>query len=109
MPAVARVNVDLAGGLITGNLAPAVFVNGSPVAVAGAAIAAHGDSPHAAAVMAAGSPTVYAGGIPVCRFGDPATCNHVAGPGSANVFADEGFAVGSLLDINLILDLSPIA
>lgn len=86
MGGIARVGVDTAGGTITGNLAPTVFVNGSPVAVIGAAIAGHGKAPHAAPTMAAGSGTVKAQGIGVCRAGDAATCGHAAS-GSGNVTA----------------------
>ena len=51
MPGISRVGVDKAGGVVVGNLAPTVFVNGSPIVVKGAAIAGHGRSPHDAPVM----------------------------------------------------------
>lgn len=86
MPGVSRAGLDMAGGTIVGVLVPSVFVNGANIVVVGATIEGHGLPPHAAPVMAAGSGTVYAGGIPVCRAGDPATCGHVA-TGSGNVFA----------------------
>jgi uncharacterized Zn-binding protein involved in type VI secretion len=86
VPGVARVNQDTAGGTITGALVPSVRINSQPVAVIGAAVAPHGDSPHNAATMATGSATVKAGGFKVCRAGDTATCGHAA-TGSGNVRA----------------------
>lgn len=86
MPGVSRINQDAAGGLIVGNLAPTVIINGTPVAVIGAAVQGHGPAPHAAPVMAEGSGSVFAHGIPVCRLGDAATCGHTAS-GSGDVFA----------------------
>lgn len=83
MPGVSRVGVDAAGGTIVGNLAPAVFVNGSPVAVAGAEVAPH---VHIGAIMVGASGTVFANGIAVCRSGDLASCLHAAS-GSGTVFA----------------------
>lgn len=85
MPGMARVGVDAAGGIITGNLAPTVFVNGAPVVVQGAAVAPHGSGPHADAVTAACSGTVRAQGIFVCRAGDAASCGHIdSGSGNVN-------------------------
>jgi uncharacterized Zn-binding protein involved in type VI secretion len=86
MPGIARVNEDSAGGTIIGVLAPRVFVNGKPIAVQGAAVAGHGDPPHAAPVMTGHSDTVFAHGIPICRQGDAAICDHPA-TDSDNVFA----------------------
>lgn len=87
MPGVSRVNTDSAGGLIVGNLAPTVFVNGSPIAVKGASILAHGDPPHSPSpVMIGASSSVFAQGVAVCRAGDGASCGHAAG-GSGNVNA----------------------
>lgn len=86
MPGVARVTVDVAGGLIVGALVPSVKVNNAPIAVKGAVVAGHGRSPHTAPVMVGASGTVRAGGIPVCREGDAASCGHVAS-GSGTVSA----------------------
>lgn len=86
MPGISRVGVDAAGGTITGNLAPTVFVNGAPIAVKGAAVASHGRDPHSSPVMVGCSGTVYAQGIAVVRAGDAASCGHTAS-GSGNVFA----------------------
>lgn len=87
MPGVSRINQDSAGGTIIGNLAPSVVVEGNPVAVVGAAVAGHGDPPHASPVMAQGSGSVFANGIAVCRAGDAASCGHAA-TGSSAVFAN---------------------
>lgn len=84
MPGVSRVGVDSAGSSITGNLVPSVLVNGSPIAVKGAAVASHGA--HINPVMVGASGTVFAGGKPVCRAGDAASCGHSAS-GSGNVLA----------------------
>lgn len=81
---VLRVGIDVAGGLIIGNLRPSVTINGAPVVVVGAAVASHGLGVHSGAVMT-GSSTVSVGGLAVCRFGDPATCGHIGTPGSADV------------------------
>lgn len=78
MPGIARVGLDTAGGLITGNLEPNIRVNGYPVAVVGTAVASHGTGAHASATMAAGSSVVRANGIAVCRAGDAATCGDLA-------------------------------
>lgn len=87
MPGVSRVGTDSAGGTIVGNLAPTVFVNGSPVVVRGAVVVGHGDPPHSPMpVMVGCSGTVFACGIPVVRQGDAASCGHPAS-GSGNVFA----------------------
>lgn len=86
MPGVSRVGVDSAGGVIKDALVPSVLVNGAPIAVKGAGITGHGAGAHAGPVMAGASATVFAGGIPVCRAGDAATCGDQA-TGSGNVFA----------------------
>lgn len=89
MPGVSRVGVDSAGGVIVGNLAPTVFVNGATVAVKGAAVESHPPvPPHTGApVMVGSSGTVYAHGIPICRAGDAASCGHTAS-GSGDVIAN---------------------
>lgn len=76
MPGIARVGVDKAGGVVTGNLAPTVFVNGSPIVVKGATVAPHGRAPHASSVMDEASVDVFANGIGICRTGDLASCGH---------------------------------
>lgn len=86
MPGIARVGVDSAGGVISGNLVPSVLVNGSPVVVKGAEVSGHGAGVHAGPVMVGASGTVFAGGIAVCRAGDAANCGDTAS-GSGNVLA----------------------
>jgi uncharacterized Zn-binding protein involved in type VI secretion len=86
MAGVSRVNTDTAGGLITGALVSSVYVNGSKIAVQGAAVASHGQNEHGGAVMVGCSSTVFAGGIGVCRQGDNASCGHTS-TGSSNVNA----------------------
>lgn len=86
MAGVSRVGQDTAGGKIVGALQTTVFANGKLVAVKGAAIIPHGGGPHAAPVTKAASSTVKAGGIPVVRAGDAASCGHPA-TGSGNVSA----------------------
>ena len=87
MPEVARVNTDSAGGLITGNLAPTVFVNSSPIAVKGAAVSGHGGGPHGGPVLDGSSTNVYANGILICREGDLATCGDPISSGSPSVYS----------------------
>jgi uncharacterized Zn-binding protein involved in type VI secretion len=87
MPGVSRVKVDSAGGKITGNLAPTVFVNNKPIAVKGARVVSHGNDEHSGGpVMVGSSSTVFANKKKVCRKGDAASCGHKA-TGSQNVFA----------------------
>lgn len=88
MPGISRVGVDSAGGTIVGALVPSVHINGAPIAVVDAAVDPHPPTPpHTTApVMVGHSATVRAGGIPVCRAGDAASCGHAA-TGSATVFA----------------------
>lgn len=80
-----RTLTDSAGGLIVGPGVSSVLVNGFPISVLGDAVAGHGENQHAAASMLIGSPrSVLAGGQPVIRGGDPATCGHIS-TGSSNV------------------------
>lgn len=75
---VGRCGVDLVSGvpLLTPPKPSRVFVNGMPIAVVGTKITPHGKAPHAASKMAMGSPTVQAGGLPVCGTGHLASCGH---------------------------------
>jgi len=86
MPGISRVNVDTAGGTITGPGASSVFVNGSKVSLLGDSVASHGDSPHDNATMVESSSTVSAEGKGVVRQGDAASCGHTA-TGSSDTFA----------------------
>lgn len=99
MPAVARVGVDTintghgcdATAGIEGQLQNKVFVNGSPVAVMGDAIAPHtilvGDTcvGHSA-IINGGSSKVFAVGFAVARVSDSADAGSVA-TGSTTCFA----------------------
>ena len=86
MPAISRVGVNQAGGIITGPGASTVKAEGARVTLKGDSIAAHGKSPHTAPVMVGASGTVFAEGKPVCRAGDAATCGHNSN-GASTVFA----------------------
>lgn len=88
MPAVARVGVDSAGGVITGPGESSVLVNGSPISLIGDSVASHGDSPHSSATIVSGSSTVKAGGVGVVRVGDSASCGHTVSGGSSDVNAN---------------------
>ena len=75
MPSVGRVGLDSAGGTITtGNMS--VEVNGLPICIVGSKIEGHGNSPHSSPSMVAGSQSVFAGVMNICRAGDPASCGH---------------------------------
>lgn len=87
MPGIARIELDSAGGFIIGNLAPTVFINGSPVAVRGATVQGHGLGTHASPVLDGSSLVVFANGIPICRVGDLASCGHPISSGSSTVFS----------------------
>jgi uncharacterized Zn-binding protein involved in type VI secretion len=78
MHGISRINQDSAGGAILGALQDFVVVEGTLWAVQGDAVAGHGLPPHAAPVMAEGSPFVTINGIPACREGHLATCGHAA-------------------------------
>ena len=101
MPAIARAeNVDTistghgcdATAQIAGTLQTTVYVNGTLAAVKGDAIAPHTILsgavcvPHSA-VVNAGSPNVFFGGIAVARLGDSADAGQIISA-SANVFAN---------------------
>jgi len=88
MPGILRVGIDQAGGMITGALCPKVLVNGFPIVTVGSSIMIHGLGSHMAATMMQGSTKVFACGMPVCRAGDAATCDHKGSPGSINVIAN---------------------
>lgn len=85
MPGVGRVGQDAAGDVLTGPLVPKVRVNGKPIAVIGTPVSGHGLPPHNSPKMSQGSSKVRAGGIPICRAGDKASCDHALSPGSPNV------------------------
>lgn len=84
---VGRVGLDIAGGPLMTPLVPNVLVNGKPIAVVGTPITPHGKFPHSGAVMAKGSPNVFAGGKPVCGTTDLASCGHPL-VSTSNVFVN---------------------
>ena len=86
MPGLAREGLDAAGGAQLAGGQASVHANGARVVVLGDPVAGHGPPPHAAPVMAQASASVFAGGKPVCRAGDAASCGH-ASSGSADVGA----------------------
>ena len=90
MPGAARVGTDTAGGTQLGGGQGTVYVDGALWVVRGDAVASHAPCPvpasHCAATMVGASATVFAGGLPVCRAGDPASCGHPS-TGSTTVFA----------------------
>ena len=79
------------GSIVAGGIAnsttTSVLVNGKPIAVLGDSVTDHGDSPHDSATLVLGSTTVFAGGKPVCRIGDLASCGDSISTGSFNVNA----------------------
>lgn len=84
---VCRVGVDRSGNLIVGNLAPTVFVNGSPIAVGpGATILPYGDNCKSAPTTNQSSNTVFAQGQGVVRSGDLDLCGTPC-TSNSNVFA----------------------
>tara|TARA_Y100001937_G_scaffold106580_1_gene148355 strand:- start:574 stop:834 length:261 start_codon:yes stop_codon:yes gene_type:complete len=82
MPGVTR-NGDVAGGAISSSQST-VKANSINIIVHGDSVASHGDSPHNAATMIAGSNNVFIGGIAVVNTGDAATCGHTSN-GSSDV------------------------
>lgn len=78
MHGIARIGIDSAGGTIVGALQDFVTVEGAPWSVLGDPVAGHGIPPHAAPVMAEGSPFIRINGVPVCREGHLASCGHPA-------------------------------
>ena len=88
MAGVGRAGTDKAGGDIPVSLQTTVLANGSPIIVKGSIVLPHGEPPHNVPhVMVGASGTVFAGGIPVCRAGDAASCGHTLTPGSSDVNA----------------------
>ena len=83
---VSLVGQDSAGGTIVGPGASNWTWNGKPISLQGDAVAGHGLPPHAAPVIANGSPWMTINGIPVTRAGSSmATCGHPA-TGSSDMY-----------------------
>lgn len=78
MPGIARKDIDSAGGIQLAGGQNFVRVEGHIVVLLGDPVQGHGPAPHAAPVMAEGSPFVRINGIPVCRAGHAASCGHVS-------------------------------
>ena len=74
----------LVGGraVILGPGAPTVIAEAFPVSTMFDDVASHGEPPHAKAIVINGSATVFAGGRPVVRNGDPASCGDTVQSGS---------------------------
>lgn len=92
MPGIARIGVDAAVGILSGPGVPSVTVNGATICVLGDLVVPHAPwgrphPPHNYPAMVTASGTVTAGGKPVCRAGDVASCGH-ATTGSGDVTAD---------------------
>lgn len=89
MSGASRVGTDSAGGTIAGPGESTVKVNGKTISVIGDSVTPHAplDTPHMGGpVMVGSSSTVFAGGKPVCRAGDLASCGHSAnGSGNVNI------------------------
>ena len=84
MPGLVRTGLDTAGGLVNGsNQDGTVKCEGYEVAVHGATVASHGDSPHSSATLIASSNNVFINGKAVCVAGNLATCGHTV-TGSSN-------------------------
>jgi len=88
MPGIARVATDNAGGAHLGGGQSFARVEGQLWVVLGDAVAAHGDAPHNAAVMAQGSSFVRIGGIAACRAGHLASCGHASSGSSSMRISD---------------------
>ena len=82
MPGATR-HGDTAGGAIISSQST-VKANSKNIIVHGDSVTSHGDSPHDAPTMIAGSDNVFIGGIAVVNVGDAATCGHTSN-GSSNV------------------------
>lgn len=85
---IARKNADSAGGTQLAGGQDFVRVEGELAVLLGDPVQGHGIAPHAAPVMAEGSPFVRINGTPVCRAGHLASCGH-ASTGSASMRLSE--------------------
>lgn len=73
------------------NIVGSVKINGISISVVGDRYSPHscGKTVHSgdSRALIQGSGSVFAGGLNVCRIGDPIACGDHAGQGSVNVFA----------------------
>lgn len=97
MPSVARMTDMISGdrGASPTPISTLTIANvkacGQPVAVVGSKGAAHGNPPShpiMTPTIIAGSGTVFAGGLPIARLGDPCDCGAVVQTGAATVIAN---------------------
>lgn len=92
MPTLAIGTVTTAGGgHLDTTLTPTnVFAENRQVAVVTTLVGNHGKAPHAAAVVAKGSPNVFAGPskLPVAREGDLCSCAHPLLGGATTVIVN---------------------
>jgi uncharacterized Zn-binding protein involved in type VI secretion len=86
MPGISRDNDTAGGDLIPSQTS--VYANNELVIVDGDSVASHGDAPHNAPTMIAGSANVYIGTKLVVNANDKATCNHVS-TGSGDVIVGD--------------------
>lgn len=73
---IAVKSLDSAGAPHLGGGQSFFKVSGQAVIVQGDAITPHGNAPHAAPTMAQGSSWLKLNGVPACRAGHLATCQH---------------------------------
>lgn len=85
---VARKTLDQAGGIIIQGR-ESVVVNDQPIATRSDMVNPHPPGgPHMGPVIVGHAMTVWAEDQEVARKGDPASCGHLIGPGSENVYAE---------------------
>jgi len=86
MPGIARVNTDIAGGLIVGPGSSTMVVDGKPVSFIGDVVSTHGNSPHTSpSLIAGGSTTMLVDGQIPAMQGSQAACGHTVSPGSSKM------------------------
>jgi uncharacterized Zn-binding protein involved in type VI secretion len=75
---IAKVNVSIAGGVISGAGATTTFIDNNKVSLNGDSVVSHGTGTHASAtVIATHNTTVYINSKLIVVDSDPATCSHV--------------------------------
>lgn len=91
MPAAARkTDPDDSDGMVNGDVASTVFINGLPAAMLGSLDVDHAPygpphPPHVPNPIVAASGTVFIEGRAAARAGDPFQCGHVVAAGSPDV------------------------
>ena len=84
MAKCARKEKDVVATALVRTGRTSVEVNDSPIATEGDLITPHGA--HMSSVIIGYWPNVFAEDRPVARKGDAASCGHIIGTGSSNVF-----------------------